>query len=1137
MGRRGAGIGRSGQPGTAGRGFGPATGQVTVLTGATGTTDMTVDVQGYYTNSSTTTTGSTFVALTPTRIYNTATGLGGRSTPIGAAGTAKVPVLGQGGVPSSGVSAVVVNVTASNETANTWLQVWSGSGSAQSNVQVPLGLTVAAMVQTAIGSDGTISVYNAGGTVDINVDVEGYYLDSTQDAATYFVPIDSKRILDTRSGLNTGGKTSQVASHSTLSVPVRGVQVSGSTVIPNSTNVSAVVLAVQAVGSTTGGYLQAFPEGVARPAPTNFLTYPANTLYTVSGTVIAKVGTDGRVSIYASGATHVVVDVEGYSYNTPPPAPPAPGVSSSTFQSNGWAASGASGSVSVSMTSGTTPAVRQYRWALDDPSLANPGVVNVAADNATGSFSLSPVDGWHTMYVQAVNTAGNTSPVTSYTFGAGIAVTSPTNNSRTTRYVRLDARASSSYTGFNWRYRRAASDPWVPVDTSQVTLAGAAVSSWQSVPVTVSGSSAVAPEAVWDLSAAFGGVDGSVMVEACFTTTSGSTCTNDAAEATITLDKLDAGNTDASTSVGVGDVDLLTGNLALSGTDAQIAAPGSDLTVARTFNTLDPSRTTDAATGKTSVFGPGWTTGLPVDSAGSSWTGLADRGSTVSVTDMDGVTTTFAKTSGGTFLAAGDDADSGLTLAAGTAGTYGPATWTISDLDGNATRFAPTATLTHTASTGSPNPYQVDQVTQPGSAQTTSYSYDSAGHPTEILAPIPAGATCTGTTTSTWTGGCRALLLTYGTTGSETGRLTAVTYRTTDASGVLLDVDLACYAYDTNARLAAVWDPRDGSVGTGSHPVACSGTQYRPTTYTYDSNGRVASITPPGLAASTLGYDGSGRLTSVTRTHNAANGGASETTSITYAVATTADSSNPAYRPDLSRAAVTAWGQTEAPITATAIFGPGHVASGTDLRGAAVSYLNPEGRIVNTAQYSGTGAAGWHIDTTDYDSHGKAVRTLAAANREEALNPDTADPALKLPNDGDPATTGDSAAAAGALSTVNVYSYDAAGVGDLVDTFGPWHLTRLPNGAVTGARQHTHNSYDTGTETGHPAGGVLHLITKTTIAASLSQQAVATSETDTRTTLNDYALSASDATGWTFRQPMRVTADPNGLAITKGDTL
>ena len=327
----------------------------------------------------------------------------------------------------------------------------------------------------------------------------------------------------------------------------------------------------------------------------------------------------------------------------------------------------------------------------------------------------------------------------------------------------------------------------------------------------------------------------------------------------------------ASTDLPVGSADLLTGNLTVSADDVNVSAAGSDLTLSRTFSSLDPTRTADPASGTASVFGPGWTTALPVDSASSPWAGLAHRGNVVTVSDTDGIITTFAKNASGAWKPTGEDADSGLTLTPGTSGTFGPATWTVGDLDGNSTRFAPATALTHTASATNPNPYRVDVVTQPGSAQTTTYSYDTSGRPAQILAPVPAGSTCSGAAplTGTWTGGCKALYLTYGTSGNGNGRLVAVTLRTTNASGAELDVDVACYSYDASGRLASTWDPRDGVDAGGNHPIACSSTQYRPTVYTYDGAGRIATVTPPGLAAHTVGYDSAGRVTSVSRTHSA----------------------------------------------------------------------------------------------------------------------------------------------------------------------------------------------------------------------------------------------------------------------------
>jgi RHS repeat-associated protein len=1110
---------------------GATSGQVSITLDL-GQMNVAVDVQGYYTDSTDTTPGDTFVPLSMTRVYDSRVSGG----TLGAAATRTIQILGLGGIPSSGVAAVALNVTSTGPTAATFLEVWQGGTRPNpgSTVNVPAaGVNAGAMVQTGVDASGKISVFNSAGSTNVVVDVEGYYLGSASDAHAFYVPISQERILDTRSGLNTGGKTVPVAAGGVLSVPIRGVVgVSGGVAVPNAANVSAVMLTVSAVYPTAAGYLSVFPEGEQR-AVSSIANYAAGSTNVINGTVIAKVGSDGKVSVYVAGASHTTVDVQGYFQSTPPPAPPAPGVSSSTFVSNGWAASGASDSVSMSMTSGTLPAVRQYKWALDDPTMATASLATVATDNATATPTVTPGDGWHTLYVQAVNTAANLSPVTTYPFGVGVAITGPGNATRVAKYVRLNGKASSAYASVSWNYRSSTTDSWVPVPVANVTNAGSGISTWP-VATTTSGSTTTAPELVWDAASTLG-KDGTVLLQACYTPTGGgaATCTVDAADPTITLDQTGAGSTDATTSLAGGTLDLVTGNLSLSATDASAGGASSDLTLSRTFNTLDATRTADAATGVASVFGPGWTTSLPVDSAGSHWTGLSDRGSTVAVTDSAGATTVFAKVAGGGYKPTGDDADSGLTLTAGTSGSFGPNSYTIADLDGNSTTVTPGATFTAAASTSAPHAYLVSTVSQPGSAQTTSYTYNASKEPTQILAPIPTGSTCTSTTlgSGTWTGSCKALFLTYGTSGVSTGRLTAVTLRTSDGSGAELDVDLACFAYDTNTRLAAAWDPRDGTAGSGSHPVACSSTQYLPTAYTYDASGRVATITPAGQAAWTLGYDGSNRVATLSRTHSASyNSGATETTSIVYGVSTAADGTHPNYRPDLTAATVATWGQGEAPVTGTAIFGPGTSASSTDLHPASVSYFNAEGRTVNTADYAdyagaGTLASGWHIDTTNYDSHGNTVSTLSAGNREEALDsPDLADPALGLPTN--------TVAAAAALSNVTIYAYDpTTGTGDVTDTFGPYHLTTLANGTVDPARQHTHTSYDTGTELAHPSGPLLHLPITITTGASLSAQAVATGETDVRTTTNAYALSTGDATGWTFRKPMKVTTDPAGLAI------
>lgn len=662
-------------------------GQVSFYTNV-GSTDLLVDVQGYYTNNQTTATGGTFVPLTPTRVYDTRTGLGGSSTKLAGGETRPVPVLGQAGVPSSGVSAVVVNVSGINGTGTCYFTVWgAGSRPAVSNVNIPVGQAAGAMVQSGVDALGRINVFNNYGSIDLFVDVEGYYLSPTADSKNFFVPVTPTRVYSTVGGLN--AKIAKMTPGSTASVPIRGVKNGTSTVVPAQASVSAVVASVTAVTPQASGYLVVHPEGVPRPT-SSIVNYTAANTGNVTGTVIAKIGTTGRISVYVSyGNPDLIVDVQGYFQSGPPAAPPAPSVTSSAFPSNGWAASGATGSLTASVAGVSGPAVRQYQWALDDPTLSAPTVVNVATDNAAGTISLTggaaPADGWHTLSVRAVNTANNLSPVTSYSFGVGVAATAPTTGTTVSRYVTLQGRAPASFASVTWNWRRAPADPWTVVPAGQVTNNGTTINGWP-VTGTSDSSGLKAPTLVWDAGTTLG-ADGSTQVQACYTPTGGGTvqCITDAAAPTVTVDKLGVGNTDATTDLAGGSLDLLTGNLGLSVTDASVDAPGSDLTISRTFNTLDPSRSTDPATGQASAFGTGWSTALSVDSAASSWTGLSDKGSTLVLADGDGASITFTQGADGKYRPTGDDADSGLTLTAGTPGTFGPASWTVADLDGNRT--------------------------------------------------------------------------------------------------------------------------------------------------------------------------------------------------------------------------------------------------------------------------------------------------------------------------------------------------------------------------------------------------------------------------------------------------------------------
>jgi hypothetical protein len=127
-----------------------------------------------------------------------------------------------------------------------------------------------------------------------------------------FVGLSPARVLDSRGlgltvdGLSSGGGVVGAGSVTVLTVVGRGgVPVSG---------VGAVVLNVAVTGSSVGGWLTVFPSGVSRPVAAN-VNFGAGE--TVSNAVVATVGVNGTVSIYASAGTHLIVDVQGWFPGTP----------------------------------------------------------------------------------------------------------------------------------------------------------------------------------------------------------------------------------------------------------------------------------------------------------------------------------------------------------------------------------------------------------------------------------------------------------------------------------------------------------------------------------------------------------------------------------------------------------------------------------------------------------------------------------------------------------------------------------------------------------------------------------------------------------------------------------------------------
>jgi hypothetical protein len=236
-------------------------------------------------------------------------------------------VTGQGQVPTSGVSAVVLNVTVTNPSAPSFLTVFPTNASQPlaSNLNFVAGQTVPNRVIVAVGSGGQVNFFNQFGTVDVIADVGGWFTDSSNAAATgsKFVGVTPARILDTRDGIGlVNGLGGLAPPPSTRLGPGEGiaVQVAGQGGVPAmgaQNPPSAVVANVTVTNPTASGFLTAWPDGSSRPLASD-LNWVAG--LTIPNLVVVKLGSSGMADLFnVAGCTDAIVDVVGY-YTGPPPA-------------------------------------------------------------------------------------------------------------------------------------------------------------------------------------------------------------------------------------------------------------------------------------------------------------------------------------------------------------------------------------------------------------------------------------------------------------------------------------------------------------------------------------------------------------------------------------------------------------------------------------------------------------------------------------------------------------------------------------------------------------------------------------------------------------------------------------------------
>jgi hypothetical protein len=219
---------------------------------------------------------------------------------VAAGSITTVQVSGRGAVPT-GVSSVVLNVTVTGPTGPGYLTVFPCDSQQpnSSSLNYATGTTIANLVVTKVSAAGSVCIFTPART-HLLLDVGGYMPGTSRYAAA-----ESVRLLDTRptgvtvdavsqrAGLRPGGSTTEVM------LIGRGVA-GGST---------AVMLNVTVTGAVDDGYLSVYPCGGTPPNTSN-VNYTADG--TVANAALSTIATSGKICVFNSGTTHIIVDLSGY---------------------------------------------------------------------------------------------------------------------------------------------------------------------------------------------------------------------------------------------------------------------------------------------------------------------------------------------------------------------------------------------------------------------------------------------------------------------------------------------------------------------------------------------------------------------------------------------------------------------------------------------------------------------------------------------------------------------------------------------------------------------------------------------------------------------------------------------------------
>jgi len=281
---------------------------------------------------------SNYVPLTPYRILDTRT-TGGPLGP-GAIRTLQVTDVGSGTQIPPNATAAVLNVTEVSGSASSLLTIYPSFTVRPnaSNLNFAAHTVIANLVTVTLGNDGgpqeSINIYNALGSVNVLVDVEGFFAPDVASVVTgLFHPIAPVRVCDTRKP----SPTPLCSAHGELG-PETSMEINFATAggLPSDGSAEAAVVNLTGVAGSANTYLSLFPTNSSGQCPYGPGHSPAFSTINLGAKAVAAnrvmvalgpsttSGPDDAICVYnAAGTINVVVDANGWFGSLHAPASPA----------------------------------------------------------------------------------------------------------------------------------------------------------------------------------------------------------------------------------------------------------------------------------------------------------------------------------------------------------------------------------------------------------------------------------------------------------------------------------------------------------------------------------------------------------------------------------------------------------------------------------------------------------------------------------------------------------------------------------------------------------------------------------------------------------------------------------------------